>query len=107
VRIDVIARIYFYDVQSGGLPFKQSIVSVADFGSLAEIDGELHSCLIIHNFQQIVPGQTVKLPITFMFPERVRPKLQVGLTFVLKSDSRRTAAECQVLEVINDNPTIQ
>lgn len=107
VRIDAIARIHFYDIEHRGFPFKQSMESVSHFGSLAEIDGELYSCWIIHNFQRIVPGQTVDLPITFLFSELVRPKLRVGLKFALKNDASSNAAECHVLEVIDERPTVQ
>jgi hypothetical protein len=107
MQIDAIARIHFYDVQRGGIAFTPETASGSHFGSIAEIDGECYSCWIVNSFNQIAPGQTLHCPITFMYPELVRPKLRPGLTFFLKRDARTNAAEAQILEIVAENPTIQ
>jgi hypothetical protein len=103
----IITRIHFYEVHRGGIAFKPEMVSGSHFGSLAEIEGELYSCIIVHDSQLIIPGQTVDLQIVFLFPDLVLPKLHVGFKFFLNAVPRTHAAEAQIIEFIDETPTLQ
>ena len=82
------------------------MVSGSHFGSLAEIEGELYSCMIVHDSQLIIPGQTVDLQIVFLFPDLVLPKLHVGFKF-FNAVPRTHAAEAQIIELRDQTPTLQ
>ena len=84
MRPDIIADIKFYPTKEGGR--KTNIPpEIKFFGYPFEHNGEFNDCrLLLDNFGKIEPGDSVNdVPIVFLYPELVLPKLKIGDPFKL------------------------
>jgi hypothetical protein len=75
-------------------------------GCPTEIGDKFHDARVITNSVPIEPGHTYTLPILFLYPDLVRPKLSVGLKFLLKKGFRLNYGEAEILEICEENPRI-
>lgn len=83
---DIIADVAFAPTSEGG---RREPTPRETFSCIMEIDGEFFSCrLLLDEIGSISPGEQVTVPIQFLFPDLVRPKLSVGKTFYLNEIGR-------------------
>ena len=95
----IVANLHFYMPNEGG---RKVAVSPPHFGCVFEIGGQSHDCrLLLPNAKPIRPGDTVRLPIQFVFPKLVLPKLSLGQKFFLWELGH--IAEGEVIEILNIN----
>jgi hypothetical protein len=97
MRIDAIANIHFYETRQGGLKRK---VTGKSFRCPCQIDDKIYECILISDAREIGPGKTITCAIVFLYPEVVRPKLKVGLGFLVKSGFTSNFGEGEIIEVI-------
>lgn len=95
-KADIIAKVRFYTADEGG----RSGPTPSDiFRCPLEFSGEKFDCgLHLDKSGSISPGEEVIVPITFLVPELVKPRLLIGSKFTLWE--MRTVAEGVVVEII-------
>ena len=94
-RTDIVARVHFLDSSQGGK--KLSIIGEY-FSCPLEFGGEYYDCrLYLENIKIINPGDHVVVPIAFLFPTIVMPKLTAGMEFTLWE--AKTIAYGTIIEV--------
>ena len=97
-QYDVFARIHFYPSVAGG---RNGTTATSFFGCPLEFEGEKFDCrLLLEEIGPVSPGQTVGVPIAFLYPELVKPRLSAGSRFTLWE--MRTIAEGIVERVVPD-----
>jgi hypothetical protein len=90
------ARVHFYETDRGG---RKGPIVPPNFGCPLEIDKQSYDCrLLLKDAKPIEPGETIVLPVHFLRPELVLPKLSVGQTFYLWEVGH--IAEGEVLEIL-------
>jgi hypothetical protein len=95
---DIIATVNFYATEAGG---RKGPTPQHFFGCPLEFEGQKFDCrLFISKVGALAPGATAKLPIAFLFPELIKPRLKVGSRFTLWE--MRTIAEGVVEEIVPD-----
>jgi hypothetical protein len=93
----IIANIHFYGTNEGG---RKGPIVPPHFGCIFEIGGHSHDCrLLLQNAKPIKPGEIVVLPIQFLRPELLLPKLLLGRKFFLWEGGH--IAEGEVVEILN------
>ncbi len=82
INPDILADITLYDTARGG---RKSPTPPDQFNCPIDIDGVKHDCrLLLNNIGPLIPGELkVNVPIKFLCPEIVMPKLGVGKKFYL------------------------
>lgn len=94
---DIYVKINFYPTDKNGrkLPTDPTF-----FGSIFVIDDSKYDCrLLLNTIGSIAPGESKKnVPIKFLYPELVLPKLKEGTKFFLWD--MRNIAEGEVEKVI-------
>lgn len=81
LKPDIIASLRVLSTGEGG---RKSPIVASVFGCIFEHGGEANDCrLLLEGKGDVWPGQQISAPIKFLFPDLVRPRLQVGDTFRL------------------------
>jgi translation elongation factor EF-Tu-like GTPase len=81
LKPDIIASLYVLSTSEGG---RKSPIVASMFGCTFEHGSEKNDCrLLLEGKGDVWPGQQISVPIKFLFPELVRPRLQVGDSFRL------------------------
>lgn len=94
INPDIIAELAFYSTESGG---RQSPISLARFGCIFVYEGENFDCFVLlTKGQQVSPGDKAILPIKFLNPNLIKPRLTKGSRFKLRE--LRAIAEGTVLK---------
>jgi hypothetical protein len=97
-QYDIVARIHFYSSEAGG---RKGPTATSFFGCPLEFEGEKFDCrLLLEENGPVKPGQTVSVPIAFLYPELVKPRLTAGSRFTLWE--MRTIADGIVESVLAD-----
>jgi hypothetical protein len=91
---DVVARVRFYSTEEDG---RKGPTRPDTYRCPLEFEGEKFDCGL-HLSGPVAPGETVTVPITFLFPELIKPRLKVGSRFTLWE--MRTIAEGVIEEVL-------
>jgi hypothetical protein len=102
--IDILVDVKFYEVNFDG----RKTPTPNDFsGCLFLSDGEKHDCrLLLKKIGAICPGDFKKnVPIKFLCPELVMPKLFEGKNFYLWE--LRNIGEGQIVKIINKTSSIR
>ena len=78
---DIVATLELVSSKDGGR--KAPIVATV-FGCVFEHQGEANDCrLLLGERGDVWPGQKISVPILFLYPDLVRPRLKVGDSFRL------------------------
>lgn len=95
---DVIVDVKFYKTEDGG---RKGPTSPEFFPCLFVINNHNHDCrLLLDNIGSIFPGDfKINVPIKFLCPDLVIPKLKNGMKFYLRGV--KIVAEGVVKEIIN------
>jgi hypothetical protein len=91
---DIVARVRFFGTREGG---RKGATPPDIYRCPLEFDGEKFDCGL-HLNNPVAPGEAVTVSITFLFPELIKPRLQVGSRFTLWE--MRTIAEGVVEKVL-------
>ncbi len=84
VKPDIVAALHFVPTEKGG---RESRIARPVFGCIFEHAGEANDCgLLIGDKGDVWPGQKVTVPILFLRPDLVRPRIKVGDSFQLRED---------------------
>lgn len=82
LKPDIIATITFVMTQQGG---RKSPIMHEAFGCIFEHAGQTNDCrLLVAGMGDIWPGQKVTVPIVFLCPDLVLPRIKVGDVFTLR-----------------------
>ena len=93
---DAIVEVRFLTTAEGG---RMKPVLGTDFRTVFEIDGENHSgCFIAPDPLVMELGCTYEVPVFFLYPEHVLPKLAVGKAFTVWEG--RTIASGKIVRVL-------
>src|SRR5437762_2736828 len=97
-RPDIIASLHFFGTDEGG---RNGPTPPKIFRCPLEFDGEKFDCVLhLEETGPLSPGSKATLPITFLFPELIKPRLRIGNEFTLWE--MRTIADGVVDEVLLD-----
>lgn len=78
---DIIAEVHFLPTESGG---RRGPTPSNSFGCPFFFEGELFDCVMfLDDIGSIPPGSTVTLPIWFLSPGLIKPRLSAGSEFSL------------------------
>ncbi len=78
---DIIAKVRLYATEAGG---RKGATPSETFGCLFEFEGEKFDCrLLLQEVGFLAPGATAKVPVAFLYPELIKPRLKVGSRFTL------------------------
>lgn len=92
---DIIAKIGFYRTDQGG---RKGPILGLHLNCVFELEDQSNDCrLLIYDGQPIKPGDTAVLPIQFLCPNLVLPKLSVGTKFFLWASGN--FAQGEVLDI--------
>jgi hypothetical protein len=95
VKHDILARVTFFRTEEGG---RKGPTSSTHFGYPFVMDDQMNDCrFFLEGIGSISPGQTVDVPIAFLFPKLVVDRLKVGRKFKLWEMG--IIAEGEILEV--------
>jgi len=81
IKPDIIAEVYFYTTEDGGRkgPTPDNFI-----GFPLEFKGKYYDCrLLLDDIGSISPGDTVIVPIIFLYPEKILYQLKIGAKFRL------------------------
>ena len=96
VKPDIIASVRFYSTAEGG---RTKPTAPDKFGCPFEFEGEKFDCrLLLEKSGALGPGAQASVPIIFLCPELIKPRLKVGSRFTLWE--MRTIAEGIVEEIL-------
>jgi len=102
VKPDAIARIRMYTKEEGG---KSKVISGEQFGCPLYYKQEGFDCrLLLGGQRNLHAGDTAELPIKFLFPEHIKPRLKEGDTFTLWDLGM--FAEGEILEIVEDDADV-
>jgi len=94
--IDIHANVGFLSAAEGG---RTGPTPADQLRCIFEYAGECFDCVLwLDRVGSLSPGQRVKVPIAFLFPEYIRAGLRVGSGFRLRDS--RTITEGSVLEIV-------
>lgn len=98
LRPDVIVRVYLYRTEEGG---RGNTITSGQFGCPFFYDGEAFDCRILLDQVGLAlePGHAAEVPIKFLRPDLIKPRLQIGAQFKLWEG--KNFADGEVLEVVN------
>jgi translation elongation factor EF-Tu-like GTPase len=94
---DIIAEVAFFTSEEGG----RKSAATRTYGCIFVIDNECFECVLLlsqDKQRKINPGDTVTIPIQFLWPEHVKDRISVGKTFLLRE--LRVVARGRVVEVL-------
>lgn len=95
---DIIATVRFYATEAGG---RKGPTPPIMFGCPLEFEGEKFDCrLLLNEVGSLAPGATAKVPVAFLYPELIKPRLKVGSQFTLWE--LRTIAKGVVEQILPD-----
>jgi hypothetical protein len=78
---DIIVTVRFYTAEEGG---RKGPTPPDLFGCPFEFEGKLFDCrLLLNEVGALAPGATAKVPVAFLCPELIKPRLKVGTRFTL------------------------
>jgi len=78
---DIVAKVQFYSTEKGG---RKGPTPSNTYRCPLEFEGEKFDCgLHLEKSGPIAPGATATVPITFLSPELIKPRLKVGSRFTL------------------------
>jgi len=81
VKPNIIAKVYLYPTDEGG---RQGPTPSNYIGFPLEFEGSYYDCrLLLDDIGSISPGETVEVPIIFLYSELIVPKLKIGSKFRL------------------------
>jgi hypothetical protein len=93
---DIIASVRFYSTEEGG---RRVPTSPKLFKCPLDFEGEKFDCgLHLEQSGPLSPGSNATVPITFLFPDLIKPRLKVGSPFTLWE--MRTIAEGVVEQIL-------
>jgi len=97
IRPDIIARITLLPTDQGG---KTKTIPAIQFGCPIQLEGESFDCRLLLDQidSSLAPGQTVTVPIKFLYSELARPRLKIGLLFTLHEIGK--IGDGEILEII-------
>ena len=102
---DVVARTRFLTTDEGGRETDVAPQSALGYRPIffLEGDAEGHSCVILVEAigGRIALGSRVDVPILFLFPELIKPRLKVGNRFTLWEG--HTIANGEIIEISRGN----
>jgi hypothetical protein len=79
---DIIASVRLLSTDEGG---RKSPIVASAFGCIFEHEGEANDCrLLLDGKGDVWPGQQLSVPIKFLCPELVRPRIRIGDSFLLR-----------------------
>lgn len=79
---DIVAKVSFLPTAEGG---RESPTPAMRLGCIFGFEQGLYDCaLMLQSLDPIFPGDTVLVPIVFLDPDAIKPKLAVGDGFVLR-----------------------
>jgi hypothetical protein len=94
----MIATVLFYSTEQGG---RSCATPPKFFKCPLEFEGEKFDCgLHLEKTGPLAPGAKATVPITLLFPEKVKLRLKVGSRFTLWE--MRTIAEGVVEQILSD-----
>jgi hypothetical protein len=94
-KVHLLADIQFLPTAEGG---RRGPTPPERFGCPLEFEGEYFDCLLdLSERGPVVPGEFVRVPVAFLCPELILPRLAVGATFTLWE--KRTIARGTVVEL--------
>jgi hypothetical protein len=98
IEPDIIARVSVYAANHGG---RQSTIPPVQFGCPFFFEGEGFDCRLLLDQVgvSLSPGSTADVPIKFVCPELVKPRLHRGARFKLWESG--DFAEGEVLEILS------
>lgn len=78
---DIIATVRLYVTDAGG---RKGHTPPEVFGCLFTFEGEKFDCrLLLQEVGPLAPGASTKVPVAFLYPELIKPRLKVGSRFTL------------------------
>ena len=93
---DIIATVRFLSRGEGG---RESSTPPEVFRCMFGYEDELFDCgLLLKGIGSLAPGRTERVPIQFLWPEYVKPRLRPGSRFILREAHK--IAEGIVEEII-------
>ncbi|MFC5473992.1 hypothetical protein [Paraherbaspirillum soli] len=90
----IIVRLKLYETskEGGSVP-----ILPPKYGCIVNIDDEFHDARIyISGTSSIEPGQEISLPMQFLWPDLVMPKVSIGKKFLL-TEGQRKIGDCEVV----------
>lgn len=95
---DIIASVRFYPAEKGG---RAGATAATMYRCPMQFGGTKYDCgLHLDVSGPIAPGGSALVPITFLSPELIKPRLKVGSKFTLWE--RKNVAEGVVVSVLPD-----
>ncbi len=93
---DIRARVHFFAEGGRAGPTPPEFL-----GCIFSLEGELFDCrLYLHEVGSVAPGQTVEIPIAFLYRDLVLRRFRVGGRFFLRD--MRLIAEGEVSAILAD-----
>ena len=95
---DIIGRVRLYTPEEGG---RCSVIPPVQFGCPFFFEGEGFDCRLLLDQvgSALAPGSRAEVPIKFLYPEYIKPRLRPGQHFQLWD--LKTFAEGEILEVLS------
>lgn len=96
---DIIANLTLYSKERGGrnTPISSSAFR-GRFGCWFQYSGEVFDCFVLlKEGQEILPGQTLTVPIKFLRPDLIKRELRLGTKFLLREG--KTIGEGSIREI--------
>ncbi|MBI5688533.1 MAG: hypothetical protein HZC55_00440 [Verrucomicrobia bacterium] len=82
LKPDIIATVHFAPTDKGG---RESPIIQPVFGCIFEHGEQANDCrLLLEGKGDIWPGQKITIPMLFLCPDLVRPRIKVGDRFQLR-----------------------
>jgi hypothetical protein len=89
ITSDILATVHFYTSDEGG---RQTPTPSDKLNCILEFEGEYFDCrLLLNETGPLLPGQEASVPIKFLYPDLIKPKLKLGDKFRLRES--KTIAE--------------
>jgi hypothetical protein len=93
---DIVATIGFHPTDQGG---RKEPTSSDRFRCPFEYQGEFFDCILdLNETGPVRPGEQVTVPVVFLFPDLIKPRLNKGHRFTLWD--MRTIADGIVVEIV-------
>jgi hypothetical protein len=94
---DIIATVRFLSTDEGG---RKSATPSSRFGCIFTFKDKNFDCfLLLNDVGEVMPGDKIRVPIAFLYPELLKHELHVGDCFTLRE--LRIIAEGQVEEILS------
>ena len=98
IRPDIIAEVSLLPTDQGG---KTKSIPPIQFGCPIQLGGKGFDCRLLLDQvgTGLAPGETITVPIKFLYPELARPRLKVGLRFTLHEIGK--IGDGEILEILD------